>query len=152
MWEQERTGVWVLNVPLSFPCVCMLSHFSHVPLFATSWTLAHQAPLSMGFPRQEYWSGLTCSPPGDLPNPGIELASPTSPALESRFFTTSATCEAAFPCTRREMALIFSCPCVFLFLIQSPHLIIHCFLSLRLLFPKANSRGLWFFCFLSRVS
>ena len=53
----------------------------------TTWTVAHQAPLSMGFPRQEwvYWSGLSFPPPGDLPNPGIE---PVSPALGGRFFTT----------------------------------------------------------------
>ena len=46
---------------------------------ATPWTVAHQTPLSMGFSRQEYWSGLPCPPPGDLPNPGIE---PKSPALQ----------------------------------------------------------------------
>ena len=50
---------------------------SHVQLFATLWTVARQAPLSMGFSRQEYWSGLPCLPPGDLPNPGIEPRSPT---------------------------------------------------------------------------
>ena len=48
----------------------------------------------MGFSRQEYWSGLPCPPPGDLPNPGIEPVSLTSPALAGRFFTTSATWEA----------------------------------------------------------
>ena len=46
---------------------------SHVRLFVTPWTVAHQAPLSMGFPRQEYWSGLSFPTPGDLPNPGTEL-------------------------------------------------------------------------------
>ena len=51
----------------------MLSRFSHVQLFVTPWTVAHQAPLSMGFSRQEYWSGLPFPPPGDLPHPGIEL-------------------------------------------------------------------------------
>ena len=51
--------------------------------FVTPWTVAHQAPLSMGFPRQEYWSGLSFSSPGDLPDPGIETV---SPALASRFF------------------------------------------------------------------
>ena len=51
----------------------MLSHFSHVGLFTTLWAVAHQAPLSMGFSRQEYWSGLPCPPLGELPNPGIEL-------------------------------------------------------------------------------
>ena len=45
-------------------CVCVVSHFSHVRLFATPWTVARQAPLSMGFSRQEYWSGLPCPPPG----------------------------------------------------------------------------------------
>ena len=50
---------------------------SHVRLFATLWTVAHQAPPSMGFSRQEYWSGLPFPSPGDLPNPGIEPQSPT---------------------------------------------------------------------------
>ena len=53
--------------------------------FVTPWTVAHQAPLSMGFPRQEYWSGFPFPSPGDLPYPGIE---PRSPALAGRFFTT----------------------------------------------------------------
>ena len=69
----------------------MLSHFSHVQLLATLWTVANQASLSMGFFRQEYWSGLPCPPPRDLPIPEIELASLISLALASRFFTTSAT-------------------------------------------------------------
>ena len=59
---------------------------SPVWLFATSWTVAHQAPLSMGFFRQEYWSGMPCPSPGDLPNPGIKPGSPASPA--GGFFTT----------------------------------------------------------------
>ena len=54
---------------------------SHVQLFATPWTVAHQAPLSMGFSRQEYWSGLSFTPPRDLPHPGIEPTSPVSLAL-----------------------------------------------------------------------
>ena len=53
-----------------------------VRLFATLWTVARQAPLFMGFSRQEYWSGLPCPPPGHLPNPGIKPVSPASPALE----------------------------------------------------------------------
>ena len=53
--------------------------------FTTSWNVAHQAPLSMGFPRQEYWSRLPFPPPGNPPNPGIE---PVSPALAGSFFTT----------------------------------------------------------------
>ena len=58
-------------------CVCVLGRFSHVQLFATLWTVAHQAPLSMGFSRQEYWSGLSFLLLGDLPNQGIKPRSPT---------------------------------------------------------------------------
>ena len=72
----------------------MLSLFSHVGLFATPWTVARQAPLSMGFSWQEYWSGLPFPPPGDLPHPGIKLESLMSPALAGGFFTTSTTWEA----------------------------------------------------------
>ena len=61
---------------------CMLSYLSCVRLFATLWTVVHQAPLSMGFPRQEYWSELPCLYPGHLPDPGIEPTSPVAPALQ----------------------------------------------------------------------
>ena len=64
-------------------CACMLSRFSHVQFSATLWTIACQAPLFMGFSRQEYWSGMLCPSPGDLPDPGIKPASLTSPALAS---------------------------------------------------------------------
>ena len=64
--------------------------FSWVRLFGTLWIAAHQAPMSMGLARQEYWSGLLCPPPGDLPDPGIETASLKSPALAGRLFTTLA--------------------------------------------------------------
>ena len=64
----------------------VLSSFSHVQLVATRQTIACQAPLSMGFSRQEYWSGLPCLHPGDLPNPGIEPVSLMSPALAGGFF------------------------------------------------------------------
>ena len=57
---------------------------THVQLFATSWTVTHQAPLSTGFPKQQYWSGLLFPPPGDLSDPGIK---PTAPALAGGFFT-----------------------------------------------------------------
>ena len=72
----------------------MLSCFSHVQHFATPWTVAHQIPLSMGFSRQEYWSGLSCPPAEDLRDPGIELTSLLSPALAGGFFTTNAVWEA----------------------------------------------------------
>ena len=61
-----------------FCCCC-------VQLFVILWTVTHQAPLAMGFPRQEYWCGLLFPSPGDLPNPGIE---PVHPALAGGFFTT----------------------------------------------------------------
>ena len=60
----------------------MLSYFSRVQLSATPWTAARQAPLSMRFSRQGYWSGLSCPPPGDLPNPGIEPETLASLALQ----------------------------------------------------------------------
>ena len=67
----------------------LLSRFSGDQLFAIVWTVARQAPLSMGFSMQEYWRGLPCPLPVDLPNPGIEPMSLTSPALADRFFITS---------------------------------------------------------------
>ena len=79
--------------------VCVLSRFSCVRFFVTLWTVARQVPLSMGIPRQEYWSGLPCPPPGDRPDPGIEPASLTSPALAAGFFTMSIT--------------LFRCPSLF---------------------------------------
>ena len=79
-WYQwtVRTTLWL--------CACVPSSFSRVWLFATPWSVAHQAALSMGFPRWEYWSGLPCPPPGDLPDPGIE---PLSPALQVDSFPLS---------------------------------------------------------------
>ena len=66
----------------SNPLSCLLlSHSSHARLFVTHWTVVRQAPLSVGFPRQEYWSGLPFSSPGDRLNPGIEPVSPVSPAF-----------------------------------------------------------------------
>ena len=67
---------------------------THVQLFVTPWIVACQAPRSMGFFRQEYWSGLPCPSPGDCPIPGIEPMSHLSPALTDGFFTISATWEA----------------------------------------------------------
>ena len=76
--------------------VSVLSCFSRVRLFVTLWTVAHQAPLSMGFSWQEYWNGLPCTPPEDLSKPGIQPMSLMSPELAGMFFTTSANCEALF--------------------------------------------------------
>ena len=76
-----------------------LGRFSHVRLFVTLWNIVLQAPLSIGFSRQEYWRGFPCPPPGNLPNPGIKPTSLTSPALAGMFLTTStACCSVAQPC------------------------------------------------------
>ena len=77
-WLLPHVGIQVWS------CMCVQS-LSHVRLFATPWTVACQAPLSMGFSRQEYWSGLPFTSPGDLPNSVIK---PASPALAGGFFTT----------------------------------------------------------------
>ena len=75
----NKTIVFILHA-LLIGAVCSVTSDS-----MTQWTVTRQAPLSMGFPKQEYWSGLPFPSPGTLPTPGIELA---SPALASRFFTT----------------------------------------------------------------
>ena len=67
---------------------CVLSPFTRFQLCATPWTVASQAPLSMGLSRQEYWSGLPCPPPGDLPHLGIKPVSPVSPTLQVDSFLT----------------------------------------------------------------
>ena len=83
----------IMDSPYSSMRTCMLSHFSLVQLFVIPRTVVFQAPLSMGFSRQEYRNGLPCPPPGDLPDQGIEPMSLKSPALAGEFFTTSATWE-----------------------------------------------------------
>ena len=79
-----------LDLEYIYGVVCVCVCLSCVQLFVTLWTVALQALLSMGFPRQEYWSGLPFPPPGDLPYLEIK---PMSPALVGRFFTTSTTWE-----------------------------------------------------------
>ena len=79
-WDQGEEGQ-LFCPPQAFKSthLAVLSCFSCVHLFVTLWTVDHHALLSMGFSRQEYWVGLPCPPPGDLPNPGID---PESPALQ----------------------------------------------------------------------
>ena len=89
-------------------CTYVLSHLSCVQLYVTLWMVAHQAPLSMGFSRQEHWSGFPCSPPGDLPYPGVKPDSLISPALAGRFFTTSAIRETE-PCMDCILLQLVSC-------------------------------------------
>ena len=98
-------SLWFSDFALVFPSAhstlpqdtgmtCFFNSFMHtsmlncVQLFATPWTAAHQTPLSMGLPKQQYWSGLPFPPLGDLPDPGIKLVSPVFPALADRFVTT----------------------------------------------------------------
>ena len=82
----------------------MLSHFSHVQLFSTLWTVNHQAPLSLGFSRQEYWSGLPCPPPGSLPSPGIKPRSPVwqADSLPAAPPWKPSHCRSRFNNTRRK--------------------------------------------------
>ena len=99
--EQEEACTWVppeahwallpYDPAACLYCVCMLTCFSCVWLFVTLWTVAHQVPLSMGFSREEYWSGLLWPPLGDLPDLGFEHADLVSPALAGVFFTSSTT-------------------------------------------------------------
>ena len=81
----------LLNVYMELASVMSNSLQSYGRLCPCVWFLNHQPPLSMRFSRQEYWSGLPCPPPGDLPDLGMEPMSLTSPALPGGFFTTSAT-------------------------------------------------------------
>ena len=91
-------------------CVCMkLSRFSRVQRFAALWAVAHQVPLSMKFSWQEYWIGLPCPPPGDLPDPGIRPAFPASPILEGGFFTSGAIWETG---TSVSLCLTYPSPCL----------------------------------------
>ena len=66
-----------LGTPGGVDALCCVQLLSRVRLFVTPWTIAHQAPLATRFPRQQYWSGLPCPPPGDPPHPGIKPRSPT---------------------------------------------------------------------------
>ena len=82
-WFRIGKGVWQgcsSNSSSNLYAECVLSCFTCVQLLVTPWTVAHQAPPSMGFSRQEYWSGVPCPPPGDPPDPGIKPGSPAAPA------------------------------------------------------------------------
>ena len=106
-------ATWQLGWDVNL-CACVLSHLSHVRLFVTLWTIDHQAPHSMGFSRQEYWSGLTRPLPGYLLDPEMEPMSLMSPALAYGFFTTSTTWEAlAFEHRQQKFKLLIKslyCP------------------------------------------
>ena len=106
----NRLVLVFLIIPLIYQsCICVRVHvqsFSRVRLFVTLWTIVCQAPLSVGFSRQEYWSGLPFPPSGDLPDPGTEPsspASPASPALAGRFFTTEPPGKLNLPLTSKTL-------------------------------------------------
>ena len=81
-----KSPTWLSDwTELKGETVCARSHVSRVWLFVTLWTVAHQASKSMEFSKQEYWSGLPCPTPGDVPEPGIEPMSPAAPALQADF-------------------------------------------------------------------
>ena len=93
-WGHFFLCFWLLLRFLWIVCLDACMHIqllSHVQLFVTPWTVAHQAPLSMGSSKQQYWSGLMYPPPEYLPDPRIETASLESPELAGRFFTNYAT-------------------------------------------------------------
>ena len=98
-----------------FNFACMLSCFSCVRLFATLWTVACQAPLSMGFSREDYWSGWPLPSPGDLPHPGIEPMPPEAPALQADSFSSvQLLCHVqlfATPWTAARQASLFNLNC-----------------------------------------
>ena len=96
-------GIWFFNTQ-----VCVLSH-SVVFNSATLSTVAHQAPLSMEFSRQEYWSGLPCLPPGDLPNPGIELTPPALGMQSLNHWTTREILPFLCPRDSWYMPVLVSC-------------------------------------------
>ena len=103
---------------LVWSSLCVLSHFNRVQLFVTPWAVARQASLSMGFSRQDYWSGLPFPPPGDLPNAGMELA------LAGGLFTSSATQQSPGPS--------YCCRYYFILFCQ---VVLHCICWPRLLHP-----------------
>ena len=86
-WWAAVHGLTELHIEHVYVLVCSGSR--RVRLFATTWTAAHQAPLSTGFSRQEYWRGLPFPSPGDLTNPGIKPVSPLFPVLAGKFFPTA---------------------------------------------------------------
>ena len=86
--KKERKKIsWVKLRGFIVHCA-QVQFLSQFQIFVTPWTVARQAPLSMGFSRQEHWSGLLCPPPRGLPDPGVKPMSVTSPASAGRFFTT----------------------------------------------------------------
>ena len=100
-YKKSNTMIILKDQPLSFHVrVKKVKSLSRVRLFATPWTVTYQAPLSMGFSRQEYWSGLPCPPSGDLPNPGIKPRAPMAPTWQAHSLPLS---QLGKPCVNRQL-------------------------------------------------
>ena len=140
--------------PWVSPLICVLGDvvvqsLSPVRLFVTSRTAAHQAPLSMGLPWHQYWSGLPFPPPGGLPNPGIEPASTEAPALPGRCFTPEPPgklSSRARSSIRQETNLLLShsltCSFMDLFIYSLPDSSIHSFTQSRKALVSLKFSGL----------
>ena len=123
MWQSWGYCTWFPWTHISYSwdyinirCTwCVLGHFSHVWLFATLWTVVCQALLFVGFSRQEYWSGWPFPPPGDLPEPGLNLGLFTPPALAGKFFTTSTTWEAQCTWYVCYIYILYKYMCVYIY-------------------------------------
>ena len=108
IFVQLITFIWLFAIPQTVACqimfiyACVLSYFSCGQLFPTLWAVALQAPLSMGFSRQEYWSGLPCPLLGILPDPRIKPVSPAAPALQA----------ASLPLSHQGIPHVCVCVCV----------------------------------------
>ena len=110
--------LWLTYSP---PYLCACSVVLVVSDSATPWTVVCQAPLSMEFSRREYWSGLPCLSPGDLPNPGIEPVSPVSPALQADSLLLS---HRESPLLYVSMCVcVYVCVCVYIIYMYMPHLL-----------------------------
>ena len=112
IWRRQYLAALRISLPglptnlLNALC-CVLSHSFGSESFVTPWTVAHQAPLPMGFSKQEYWSGLPSPSPGDLPDPEIEPTYLTSPVLAGRFFTAVQLTDSLTP-NRCYLCLLYS--------------------------------------------
>ena len=137
-WRVKYAKAGIFNFSKTACDVYVLSHYSRVQLFVTPWTVARQAPLSIGFSRQEYWSGLPCPPLGGSSQPWDKAASLTSPALAGRSFTNSTTWEAQpewmvntrsrykwwglIPRVREWAMQSSKCDCLHIYLVSCPQL------------------------------
>ena len=121
----SRLYCTLANFIVLITCACVLRCFSCIQLCAMLWTVARQAPLKMGVSRQEYWSGLPCLSPEDLPNPGSKPEFLLSLALAGGFFTTSTICNCLFltiSLGERQLSFLIS-PLIFFFFLTEEILI-----------------------------